>query len=500
MTTPDTTRDLPLWLRPWAVALFVLVLVVIRLFVSAHTNLVRDEAYYTAWSFWPQLGYYDHPPMVAWFVALGRLIAGENELGVRLVPVLATGLTSLAVYRTGRTLLDARTAGLAVIWFNATVAAGLLFIAAPDAPAILFWSLSVWATAEFVARRNPYWWLATGLFAGLALLSKYTAGFLGLGLLLFLVTSRERIVWLKLWQVWAGAALALLVLAPNLIWNAQNEWVSIAFQAQRLDGYGLTFGSFWANFGDFLGGQALATGLFLFLFILIGVVSFFIRVEIPDRANLALPIFVGAPVLLYFGYTCINLRVEANWPMVAWPMLSLAGAWAAVHIRPRNLFAAIPLGVFRWAQAPLNLALVALIYVQAVWQPWSLPQVIDRTRDMRGWADAYAQAAALADAQKAGWIGVVGTYGLNAEIMVYARFAGDTRPVLPLGDVARFRFVPSVDPSVTNGPGLALAGWSLETGNTPFETTSKIGAVERRQRDEVLERFDAYAVTGLRDR
>ena len=106
----------------------------------------------------------------------------------------------------------------------------------------------------------------------------------------------------------------------------------------------------------------------------------------PRRANLALPIFTAAPILLYFAAYCLRFRVEANWPIVAWPMLSLAGGWAVVHCRPRGGFRAATLAVLRRAQVPVGLALVLLIYVQAVWQPWSIVQAIDRTRDMRGWS------------------------------------------------------------------------------------------------------------------
>ena len=182
----------PIWLRPPALVVFVATVVAIRLYVGAATGLVRDEGYYTLWSFHPQLGYLDHPPMVAWLIAAGRALVGENESGVRLLMVLTTIVVSLVIYRIGRALLDAPTAGLSVIWYNLTPAGGLLFIATPDAPAVMFWTLAIWCVAEFVVRRDPSWWLAAGLFAGLGLLSKYTTVFLGLGLVLYLLGHRER--------------------------------------------------------------------------------------------------------------------------------------------------------------------------------------------------------------------------------------------------------------------------------------------------------------------
>src|SRR5690606_27207598 len=117
MTTPPDQRELPLWLRPPAIAGFVVLMLAVRFVVAGATGLVRDEGYYTLWSLWPAPGYLDHPPMIAWLIAAGRALVGESELGVRLFPVLATAAISFAIYRTGRLLLDARTAGIAVIWF-----------------------------------------------------------------------------------------------------------------------------------------------------------------------------------------------------------------------------------------------------------------------------------------------------------------------------------------------------------------------------------------------
>lgn len=500
MVTATHEEDLPIWLRPRAIVLFVAGMTLIRFAVAASTGLVRDEGYYTFWSLFPGLGYLDHPPMIAWLIALGRALLGEGEAGVRLFAVLATPAISFALWRTGVVLLDRRTAGLAVIWYNLTIAGGLLFIAVPDPPAVAFWALAIWAVAEFAARRNANWWLAAGVFAGLALLSKYTSFFLGVGLLLYLVTSRERLGWLRLWQVWAGGALALLIFLPNLIWNASNGWASFAHQGQRLDRYGLSFGSMPSNLGDLIAGQALATGLFLFILIVIGSVAFFSRARIAGRDGLALPVLTSLPILLYFaGYTAIY-RVEANWLLPVWPMLSLAGAWAAAHIRPKSPVAAAPMALLGWAQAPVGVVLLGLIYAQALWQPFVLGQAIDRTRDMRGWAGVQEAVAALADSNGATWIATARDYGLAGELAAYARFSGDGRPVRPLDDPRRYTFLPPLAPGLAEEPALFVAAVDTpaEVPLQWFEVATRIGTVERRQPNDLLERFDVFLVSGLR--
>ena len=79
--------------------LTILALVALRLVAAAFTPLTFDEAYYWMWSKHLAGGYYDHPPGVALVIRLGTMIAGDTELGVRLVSILLALPMSWAVYR-----------------------------------------------------------------------------------------------------------------------------------------------------------------------------------------------------------------------------------------------------------------------------------------------------------------------------------------------------------------------------------------------------------------
>src|SRR5260370_28732062 len=70
----------------WLLAL--LAVTSIRFFMAWVIPISPEEAYH--WNFARHLdwGYYDHPPMLAWAIALGRLILGDTELGVRIIPLL----------------------------------------------------------------------------------------------------------------------------------------------------------------------------------------------------------------------------------------------------------------------------------------------------------------------------------------------------------------------------------------------------------------------------
>ena len=89
-------------------ALAILALVALRLVAAAYTPITFDEAYYWMWSKHLAGGYYDHPPMVAVVIRLGTLIAGDTELGVRLVSILLALPMSWAVYQATLILFGSR--------------------------------------------------------------------------------------------------------------------------------------------------------------------------------------------------------------------------------------------------------------------------------------------------------------------------------------------------------------------------------------------------------
>src|SRR5271156_5180295 len=100
--------------------LTVLALVVLRLAAAIWTPLTFDEAYYWTWSKHLAGGYYDHPPMVAIVIRLGTMIAGDTELGVRMVSVLLALPMSWAVWRTAKILFGSdRVAATATLLLNA---------------------------------------------------------------------------------------------------------------------------------------------------------------------------------------------------------------------------------------------------------------------------------------------------------------------------------------------------------------------------------------------
>ena len=166
--------------------------------MPACIDLRTDEAYYWTWSKESALSFLDHPPMIAWFIRFGTAIFGDTNLGVRFAGILAMLVTQLLLADIVRRVThDIRAVVLAVLMPEAALYYGLLMAkVAPDIALIPFAVAMLWALVRLHESGDGRWWLAAGLFAGLALLSKFTAMMLLPAVLAFTLVPDWRRRWL----------------------------------------------------------------------------------------------------------------------------------------------------------------------------------------------------------------------------------------------------------------------------------------------------------------
>jgi hypothetical protein len=342
------------------VALTISALVVLRLAAAAVTPLTFDEAYYWMWSKHLAGGYYDHPPMVAVVIRLGTMIAGDTELGVRLVSILLALPMSWAVYRCAEILFGGvRAAATAAILLNITLMAAVgTLIVTPDAPLLVAASFVVFFLAKVLETGHGAWWLAVGVAVGAALLSKYTAMFFGPAILIWLaVVPKLRRWFLSPWP-YLGGLVALAIFAPVILWNADHHWVSFIKQIgrARIEDFRPAF------IAELIPTQiAFATPLVWML----GAMGLYalLRRNSGALASRALISAIFWTIVLYFAWHSLHARVEANWFAPVYPAFAIAGAVAA-HLTPwdarRRRLADFCL---RWA-APSGVLMFVLLIVQ----------------------------------------------------------------------------------------------------------------------------------------
>src|SRR5712671_6340343 len=342
-------------------ALTILALVALRLIAAALTPITFDEAYYWMWSKHLAGGYYDHPPMVAVVIRLGTVLAGDTELGVRLLSILLALPMSWAVYRTAAILFGGqRLAATATILLNVTLMAAVgTMIVTPDAPLLVAASFVLLCLAKVLATGRGAWWLAVGVAVGSALLSKYTALFFGPAILIWLIAVPKLRRWLISPWPYLGGIVAFAIFSPVILWNADHQWVSFIKQLgrARIEDFTLRY------IGELLPTQiAFATPL-VFILGSMGLYALFRR----NAGALAARALINSTfwtIVAYFIWHSLHARVEANWFAPVYPAFAIAAAVAA-HLTPWDVRQQRVVDFcLRWA-APTGILMFALLIVQA---------------------------------------------------------------------------------------------------------------------------------------
>jgi 4-amino-4-deoxy-L-arabinose transferase-like glycosyltransferase len=291
----------------------------VRLVLGALTPLFPDETYYWEWSRHLADGYYDHPPVIAWLIRLGTLVAGDTPFGVRLATVVLGTVGIMVVCATARRLGGHRAALLAAMIFAVMpLSAAGLILATPDAPLLVAASATIYALLRALESARAHisfaWWCAAGVLLGLAFSSKYTSALLPLGVLAAFVVRRDLREQLKRPGPYISVALAVAVFAPVILWNAQHDWVSFAFQLQH--GLGGARGSILNRELELIGGQL---GLVTPILFALGVVAVRQSFRTPS-SSASQPVLgvIAAVVFAFFMYSATRRRVEANWPALAY--------------------------------------------------------------------------------------------------------------------------------------------------------------------------------------
>ncbi|MBU1658255.1 glycosyltransferase family 39 protein [bacterium] len=278
---------------------------------NAFLPLHGDEAYYWMWSHHLQTGYYDHPPMIAYFIYLTNFIS-ESEWGVRLVNVFSMSVSAIYIFKFAREIFNDKIALNALLIFSSVVLVHAGFIlTTPDSPLILFWTLSLYYSYKAIFYGKTKDFIITGIMLGLMMLSKYTAILFVFMILIYILFKRRDI--LINFRFYLATVIAVIVVSPMLLWNFQNDWISFAFQLDH--GSTKSFEIFPHLFFEFFAGQF---GIFSPVFTAL-LFYFLVKEKLYFKDNklffLSLSIVI---VLLFFFYKSFFTRMELNYTAPAY--------------------------------------------------------------------------------------------------------------------------------------------------------------------------------------
>ncbi|SHG13379.1 Dolichyl-phosphate-mannose-protein mannosyltransferase [Bradyrhizobium erythrophlei] len=418
-----------------AVAALIAAMTVLRIVYASVIDLRTDEAYYWTWSKESVLSFLDHPPMIAWFIRFGTAIFGDTNLGVRFAGILAMLATQLLLADIVRRVThDFRAIALVVLMPEAALYYGLLMAkVSPDVALIPFAVAMLWALVRLAESGDGRWWLAAGVFAGLSLLSKFTAMLWLPAVAAFMLVPSWRRRWLSSPYPWAAALIAVAVFSPVLIWNAGHDWASFRFQFVRaFAAHELSL----RTVGDFIGLQFGLVGIILMPVVLSGASMMAWR---GYRRDDAVAILLSTAVLLpflYFLWKSLTLRVGDTWPMFMWPA-GFAAAAINIALLPRQGYPAwLVRSAIPWARAAIvsGIIFVVAVFLYYVVTPWNFLGKVDPIGGEAGYEQVADRAQAELQKTGATWIA---TTDYRTYAMLRWFFNGRV-PVIQINERGRF--------------------------------------------------------------
>jgi dolichyl-phosphate-mannose-protein mannosyltransferase len=195
-----------------------------------------DEMYYVVAGQHPAFGYVDQPPLTPLLSAVSVALLGVSPTAIRVLPAFEMGLVVIVVALIARDLGGSRRAQLlAAITAALSGYLGAGHLDTTTEPDLLAWAIVVWLLVKLLAGGNPRLWLGVGLVAGIGLENKTTLLFLAAGMAIGLVVARRWEI-LRSRLAWGAFAIAALVWAPNLAWQATHAWPQLTM-ASRIAAY-----------------------------------------------------------------------------------------------------------------------------------------------------------------------------------------------------------------------------------------------------------------------
>jgi len=300
--------------------------------VAADLPLFLDEAYYFDWSRTLDFGYFSKPPLIAWLIAASTNLCGVSEFCVRTPALVVQPLTAFGIFLVGRVLYEERVGWLsAVLYSSLPMVSASSWIMSTDAFLLLFWTYALWFLVRALEKDQWLDWLGLGVCLGFGLLAKYTLIAFPLSLGLYLAFSREHRPQVRNPKLYVALLLALILLSPNLVWNATHGLVSFRHTAHSA---GFSHSLFHpAKLIEFLAAQMLVFGPVLAWVWIIGVWR---RPKMDWQEKLLL--FLGLPLLLTMSLEALAVKANANWSAPSYVTFTILVAYWLHQQNARFLF------------------------------------------------------------------------------------------------------------------------------------------------------------------
>ncbi|OFY27987.1 MAG: hypothetical protein A2X17_00425 [Bacteroidetes bacterium GWF2_41_61] len=286
-------------------SIFIAILIIwflINLIQSVTTDVIRDEAYYHFYSQNLSWGYFDHPPAVALMIKISSLLF-NNELSIRFITLLLQIITLSLIWKIIEDKNASKSDVLSFFGISAAVVMFVVygFITTPDSPLLLFTALFLLSYKRFLEKDGFVNCLLLTISMAALIYSKYQGGLI----ILLVIISNPKL--LLNYRFWLSGIAALLLLAPHIFWQLDNDFPSLKYHTT---GRSKPF-----KIGYFL--EYLPNQLANFNPFILGVISYIIFKFKPEGDFRRGLYFIIVGMILFFWGTTFRGHVEPQWTIAA---------------------------------------------------------------------------------------------------------------------------------------------------------------------------------------
>ena len=443
-----------------------------------------DDARHLAW------GYVAYPSVTPFFGWISLKLFGTSLIGFRFFAAVSVSaavvLTGLMARDLGGKLGSQALAASAAIPF-ALGAGSLMQYVAFD---YLAWVACSYLFIRLCKSRDPRWWLAIGGCIGLGMLTKYSMLVCAFAIVVAVLFTDLRTHLGSKW-LWLGVAASVLILLPNLIWQIQNDFVSLDF-LRHIHERDVRIG----RTKNFLPDQLMLT-LFTFPLAVLGLWFYFASKS--GRRFRAVAFLYVVPLI-----TFLLAKGRGYYLAPAYPVLFAGGAvlLAETARRLRRVWH-LSLEWFAWASVVLTIVIAAVYFVplaplDSVWAR----QVLKVNSDLReeiGWPELVAQLATIRDAlgpsERSRVAILAGNYGEAGAVNLYGKEYGLPDAICGTNSFWARGYGDAPDT-------LIVIGFSREFGIQHFESCELAGRITNRYgvaNEETTDHPDIFICRHLRE-
>jgi len=207
----------------------------------------RDELYFLEAGRHLDWGYADQGPLTPLVARAMSAIAADSLTALRLPSALAAGgvvaLTGLLARELGGSRrAEAIAAGCAAVASVVLFTGHLLSTSTFD---LLAWTAVTWLVVRAIRTGEDRLWPVAGVVLGVGLLNKPLPAFLAAGLLAGVVVAGPRRLLRSPWA-WMGAAIALALWSPWLVWQTAHDWPQLDVARELSSGQSTSSEPWWA--------------------------------------------------------------------------------------------------------------------------------------------------------------------------------------------------------------------------------------------------------------